>query len=138
MLKKKYVKKACCVDGCNSQTQIKGHCKKHYREIVLGIVKTPKEKRVTIPRRKVKVPCEVEHCDRFAQTKDMCKMHYQRVKRHGDPGTNYHRKYRSTLISVDNVLRPHMTHFSTADEKEALNEMFQEKSGYRESADIYY
>lgn len=139
MLKKKYEKKPCIVDGCDLQRRIKGYCKGHYKRIVLNIEPSiPKEKKITIPCRKFKVLCEVNNCDRFSRVKNMCSMHYGRVKRHGDTGTNYHRKYRSTLISFDNVLRPHMPHFSTADEKEAMSEILWDKSDILESSDIYY
>ena len=140
MLKKKYPKKPCALDGCDMGRQLQGYCKRHYRIIVLGKPPfCPKEKRIpTTTRRKTPIPCEVDGCDRMAKSKDMCSMHYSRVRRHGDPGVNYHRKYRSNIINLDNVLRPHMNYFSTANEKEALGEIFQEKNGYREQADIYY
>ena len=73
-----------------------------------------------------KISCYVEHCDDAATTKGMCGKHYRRFKVHGDTGVNYHRKYRSNLISVDNILRPHRDNFSTADEREVIREMFME------------
>lgn len=130
MLKKKYPRKPCSLDGCDTGVQLKGYCKKHYRIVVLGKPEfKPKQKKVPVTRRrKTPEPCEVNGCDRMARVKDMCSMHYSRVKRHGDPGINYHSKYRSKLINLDNVLRPHMNYFSTADEKEVITDMYQENS----------
>ena len=111
-------RKRCIHKSCQSLSQKESYCEKHYEIIVLGksINKGGRPK-------KQKQVCEIENCDNFSKCKGLCSKHYERVKRHRDPHVNYTRKYHSTKLVVDNVLRPHMSYTTTLDEREAIKEV---------------
>ena len=113
---------ACSEPDCFTISRYRGYCKKHYKIHVLCIAPKPRGWHL----KKTPEPCYVEHCDNIAKCKGLCDKHYTRLRKHGDTGVNHHRKYRSKIISVDNILRPHIGNFSTADEREVIREMFVE------------
>lgn len=135
MLQRKQIKKPCNYEGCECLTHTKGYCRKHYNYVVLGVDPfKAKIKRITTRRKKLKEPCEVKGCDEFAKCKNMCVKHYQRVKRHGDPGVNYARKYQTKPLQM---MRTETRYYSNMDEREVLDDMFNERIGINEGENIY-
>ncbi len=113
----------CSQEECHKTRWRNKYCYIHYHQVILNVPPKPRGR----PSQKNNTPCEVMSCDRMAAVKGMCSKHYSRFKRHGDTGVNYHRKYRSkNIIPLDNVLRPHMAGYTTADEREIITEMFGE------------
>ncbi len=131
----KIPKPLCKADGCKCISQHKGYCQRHYKLIVLQIIP-----RARGGQKKPKQPCDVGSCENFARCKGLCDKHYTRMRVHGDTGVNYHRKYRRSNVHLVNIMRPdnkYSPYFSTADEKEILNEMYRENIGIHEQEDIY-
>ncbi len=104
----------CSLVGCHRKHRAKDLCNYHYNKLRAANDKTDKP------------ICGIDNCDNLSICKGLCAKHYTRLLRHGNTGVNHHRKYRSTVINLDNILRPNMTYFSTTDEREVIGEMFKE------------
>lgn len=129
-----YVKsrrKKCLEETCLSLEQLKGYCKRHYRIIILGV--GPKQKKIRIKSTKCNDQlCSVPNCENSEKAKGLCNMHYLRLRNHGDTGTNYRRKYRAKVISIDNIMRPEARFHYTNQERDILREMFGENVSVHE------
>jgi hypothetical protein len=120
---------SCKVDGCCIKGRSLGYCQKHYvRWKNTGITD------LIAREKKSKVKCEVYACDLFTKAKGLCGKHYSRLRRHGDTGTNYHRKYRDKPLSI---MRPESRFVLNCDEKEVLKEFFHEQIGANECEVVF-
>ncbi len=145
----------CSIAECARKYAAKGLCSYHYHRLKvygsLELIKKPKKEKTIIALKKCQVEsclkprgsynkehkekCDVKDCDNDVQCKGLCNKHYQRLKRHGDTGINYHRKYRDKGLSVmsrDDRYKINM------DEKEYLDTVFKEHVGDNEGENIYY
>ena len=79
------MRKTCSIEGCESQSSVRGWCPKHYtRWKVTG---DPLKTKPVGARKKPKRPCVVEGCGENAKSLGLCGKHYQRLHYHGSVDT---------------------------------------------------
>lgn len=68
----------CKVDNCTNKLFARGHCVRHYRELL----NTP-----ALPRIKGSAEgvCSIDNCETRIYAKNYCRSHYERNRKHGDP-----------------------------------------------------